>query len=97
MKNKKTTINLTPNNWEKIQTIVCKTKRSQTDIINQAISGLPVIVLGDQKLLAESFFDLRKLIEENKSNEFEKEVIQICQSLNLLIEKIQALTPSETE
>lgn len=56
MDGKKTTVNLTAENLQKIHKLVKETGRSQTDLINQAISEIPIIVLGDQKSIGDLFF-----------------------------------------
>lgn len=68
---------------------------TQSELINQSIAEIPVIVLGDQASLAESFFELRRLIATNNSTEIGKEIEHLCQSLNLLMAKINALMQSK--
>ena len=91
MDGKKTTINLTSNNLQKINNLIKETGRTQTDLINQAISGIPIIVLGNQKDIATCFFDLRKAVNSKNTSEIHKEVEQTCQSLNSLMAKIEEM------
>lgn len=90
--NKKTTVNLTSENWEKVKKIATDTGLTQSEIINQAVADIPIINLGDQPTLAESFFELRQFIAYDETTKYEEGVNQICQSLNLLMEKIAELT-----
>ena len=97
MDGKKTTVNLTAENLQKIHKLVKKTGRSQTDLINQAISEIPIVVLGDQKGIATCFFDLRKAVYSKNIPEIHTEVELTCRSLNLLMAKIDAMTHLKEE
>ena len=91
MSRKKTTVNITSDNHMKIQQIQQETGLTQSEIINQAIAEIPVIVLGNQKTLAENFFEIRKLISRNNAEEINEEVAEACQLLNSLMAKIAEL------
>lgn len=97
MDGKKTTVNLTAENLQKINKLIKETGRTQTDLINQAISEIPVVVLGNQKDLATCFFDLRKAVNSKNASEIQKEVELTCQLLNLLMAKIEEMTHSKGE
>ena len=88
---KKISVNLTPENWSKIQKIMKQTDMTQTEILNNAIAQIPILILGDRRLLAESFFELRKSLEDIDDEEIRKGVDTVCQSLNLLIEKLDEM------
>lgn len=62
---------------------------TQSDFINQAIAGIPFVMLGNRKSIAQAFFELRIMVAKKNNIEFQKEVEEICQSLNLLMEKIE--------
>ena len=97
MDGKKTTVNLTAENLQKIHKLAKETGRTQTDLINQAISEIPIVVLGNQKSIATCFFDLRKAVDSKNEPEIHKEVELTCQSLNLLMAKITEMTHSKGE
>lgn len=97
MDGKKTTVNLTAENLQKINNLIKETGRSQTDLVNQAISEIPIVVLGNQKSIATCFFDLRKAVNSKNEPEIHKEVELACQSLNSLMEKIEEMTHSKGE
>lgn len=94
MKNKKTTVNLSPENAKKIRKLSKETGRSQSDLINAAITNVPIISMGNQKDIAECFFDLRKATVENSDSDIGKAVNQTCQSLNFVTAKIEVLMQS---
>lgn len=94
MKNKRTTVNLSPENAEKIRKLSKETGRSQSDLINAAIANVPIINMGNQKDIAECFFDLRKATTEKNNSIIGKEVNRACQFLNSVMAKIEALTRS---
>ena len=77
----------------KIQRIQQETSLTQSEIINQAIAEIPIIVLGNQKNLAEYFFEIRKAISRNNAENVNKEVAEACQLLNSLMAKIAELKP----
>lgn len=86
---KKTTVNLTEENVRKMKIAIDDAGITQSDFINQAISEIPFVMLGNRKSIAQSFFELRILATKNIDNEFRKGVEELCQSLNLLMEKIE--------
>lgn len=77
----------------RIQQVQQKTGLAQSEIINHAIAGIPIIVLGNQKSLAENFFEIRKLVSKNDTENINKEVAEACQLLNSLMAKIAELMP----
>lgn len=89
MANKKTTVNLTEENAKKMKQAVSDSGMTQSDFINQSIAGIPFVMLGNRKNIAESFFELRIAAAKNNNNEFRKGVEELCQSLNFLMEKIE--------
>lgn len=89
MQSKKTTVNLTEENVKKIKKAITDSGMTQSDFINQAIAGIPFIMLGDRKSIAQSFFELRIMLAEKNDIKFRKEVEELCRSLNLLMEKIE--------
>ena len=95
MKNRKTSLNLSEENYKRIQKLIAETGRSQSDLINSAISNVPIIVLGNQKKIAEIFFDLHKAVSQSDIAKIQEEVDRACRCLNLLMAKIEELTPSE--
>lgn len=88
---KKISINLTSENVQKLDKIKKESSMNQTDIINQALANVPIIMLGDRKTIAECFFDLRQMMREDEYEIFREEVVEVCQSLNLLMGKIAEL------
>lgn len=88
---KKISINLTDENIQKLDMIKKDSTMSQTDIINQAIANVPIIMLGNRRSIAECFFDLRLMMQNDDYGAFRKEVDEVCQSLNLVMEKIAEL------
>lgn len=97
MASRKTTVNLSEENWKKIQRLVKETGLTQSDLINQAVSGIPVIYLGNQKSLAESFFEIRRALSSNKLERVKSEVEDACRLLNSLMGKIGELMLSSEE
>ena len=97
MSGKKTTVNLTSENLKKINRLIQETGRTQTDLVNQAISGVPIIAMGNQHDIATCFFDLKKAVNSQKMSEAHKEVERACRSLNLLMEKIEELMRLKTD
>lgn len=89
MPSKKTTVNLTEDNVTKMKKAIADSGLTQSDFINQAIAGIPFVMLGDRKSIAQSFFELRIAAAQKNSIEFRREVDELCQSLNLLIAKIE--------
>lgn len=89
MSSKKTTVNLTEENAKKMKRAISDSGITQSDFINQCIAKIPFVMLGDRKSIAQSFFELRILATRNIDNEFRKGVEELCQSLNLLMEKIE--------
>ena len=89
MNTKKTTVNISSDNYIKVQKISQETGLTQTEIINAAIADMPIIVLGNQKNIAESFFEIKKLLAKNDTTNIKKEVNVVCQSLNLLMQKLE--------
>lgn len=94
MGSRKTTVNLSEENWKKLQRLTKETGLTQSDLLNQAVSGIPVIHLGDQKSLAENFFEIRRALSSNKLERVKSEVEEACRLLNLLMEKIGEMTLS---
>ena len=92
---KKFSLNLTEANWKKVEDIVKKTGMTRTEVINKAIGDVPIVILGEQKTLALTFFELRKAVADLNYEQFREEVDRACQSLNLLMAKIEELAPSE--
>lgn len=89
MPSKKTTVNLTEKNVKKMKRAITDSGMTQSDFINQAIAGIPFVMLGNRKSIAQAFFELRIMVAKKNNIEFQKEVEEICQSLNLLMEKIE--------
>lgn len=88
MTSKKTTVNLTEENVKKMKQAISDSGMTQSEFINQSISGIPFVMLGNRKNIAQAFFELRILAAKNNDIEFKKEVDELCQSLNSLMEKI---------
>lgn len=89
---KKTTVDLSMENHDKMKKAIEDSGKTMTqnEFINNAIAGIPIIVLGDGKLLANSFFDIRKLMEDKTDLQtIKEEVNELCQLLFLLMEEIQ--------
>lgn len=92
IKKKKTTVDLTPDNLKKMEEAIKTSGKTmtQSEFVNNAIAKIPIIILGDGKLLAESFFEIHKLMENETNLEVvREEVNKLCQSLFLLTEEIQ--------
>lgn len=92
MKGKKVSVNLSEENFARLTEAVKKTGMSQTEFINSAIAGVPIIILGDRRMVAECFFDLRRMMRNCDYEGFGKGVDEVCQSLNTVMEKIEELT-----
>lgn len=92
MKSKKTTVNLSGENYEKVRRIVDEEGMTQSDVINRAIANLPIVFLGNRRTLATSFFEIRCLLENEKNSEVREEVEKVCRLLNSLMQKIEELT-----
>lgn len=90
---KKTTVNLSEASQEKMISAIKDSGMSQSDFINKAILEIPIIMLGDRKSIAQSFFELRLDAEKNNDMDFKKGVEDVCRSLNLLIQKIEERNP----
>ena len=90
---KKTSVNITEENYLKMQQVLADSGMSQTEYINKALAEVPIIMLGNRKNLANSFVELTILLEKNdkNTNEIFKEVTEICRLLNLLVGKIEDL------
>lgn len=89
---KKISLNLTEANYDKLVEAVEKSGISKTEFINKAIAEVPIIILGDRKMLAECFFDLRRMMLDDDYEGFGKGVSEVCQSLNMVMEKIEEVT-----
>lgn len=89
MASKKTTVNLSEENVIKMKIAINDSGITQSDFINQCISEIPFVMLGNRKSIAQSFFELRIMVAEKNNIEFRKGVEELCQSLNLLMEKIE--------
>lgn len=88
---KKTTVNLTEKNVKKVKLAISDSGMTQSDFINQAIAGIPFVMLGNRKNIAQTFFELRVLASTKKNFEFRKEVDELCRCLNLLTAKIEEM------
>lgn len=86
---KKTTVNLSEESQVKMASVISDSGMTQSEFINKAILDVPIIMLGDRKSIAQSFFRLRIAVEENNNKDFQEGVEEACQSLNLLIQKIE--------
>ena len=95
MKSKKTTVNISYENLLKIQQLQRDTGLTQSEIINQAISDTPIIILGKQKNLAQCFFDSKKQLANTKTIDVKKEVDETCQCLNSLMQKLEEMMLSK--
>ena len=95
MKSKKTTVNISYENSLKIQQLQHDTGLTQSELINQAISDIPIIILGNQKDLAHCFFDIKKQLANNHTTDVKKEVNEACQCLNSLMLKLEELMLSK--
>lgn len=93
MNGKKTSVILTAQNNEKVEAIVRESGLSKTAVINDMIAGTPIIYLGQRKTIAECFFDIRNMLEEGGIDDVREEVMELCQSLNSLMEKIVEMRP----
>lgn len=91
MHNRKTTVNLTEENYQKMQEVIQTTQISQTEFLNKAVSAVPIVNLGSQRTLAEVFFDLRCACNSGGDENIRREVDRACRSLSLLMEKIEEL------
>lgn len=89
MESKKTTVNLTKENVNKMKKAIADSGMTQSDFINQAIAEIPFVMLGDRKSIAQSFFELRIAAAQKNNIEFRKEVDELCQSLNSLMARIE--------
>lgn len=90
---KKTTVNLNEKSQTKMASIIKDSGMTQSDFINKAILEVPILMLGDRKSIAQSFFELRLAAEKNNDMDFKKGVEDVCQSLNLLMQKIEEQNP----
>lgn len=89
MPSKKTTVNLTKENVKKMKIAISDSGITQSDFINQAISEIPFVMLGNRKSIAQAFFELRIMVAEKNNIEFRKGVEELCRSLSLLMAKIE--------
>lgn len=88
MEAKKTSVNISAENYEKMKKVLESEGLTQSEFINKAIAEVPIVILGNRKLIAESFFDIRNALSEKDDRELKREVEEVCQLLNILIEKI---------
>lgn len=91
MSSRKTTVNLTADNYHKMQKGMQEMEINQTQFINKAVEGIPIINLGNQRTLAEDFFELRCICCDGEDEKIREEIDRVCRSLNSLMEKIEEL------
>lgn len=85
---KKISFRMESTNVEKMEAVTKNTGITQTEFINNACAGIPVICIKNSEGLADCMMDLLTLAEDEKFSEFRKEVCELCQSLKLLTEEI---------
>lgn len=90
----KTSVNIKPENMEKINKIIEDSGGviTKSEVINKAIAGVPIILLGDRKSIAECFVDIRNALTDADMRMVREEARAVCQSLNLLMEKIEEIS-----
>ena len=89
----KTTVNILPENMEKIKFLIEESggQMTKAEIINKAIAGVPIICLGDRKSIAQCFFDIRNALNDGDMDRLSEEVEAACQLLNSLMDEIEGL------
>ena len=88
---KKISINLTDENYKKMEEVIASEEISETEFINNAIENTVIVCLGNRKRLGFGLARLASLYSYGRIDEMKKEVQEICQILNLLMEKIKEL------
>lgn len=90
------TVTLTDRNYKKMKQTTKMAGITQTEFINQACAGVSIFVMEQSKDIAKEFFLIRVALEKNEINENLRERVEkICQSLNLLTEKIRVCCSSK--
>lgn len=92
---KKISFRMESTNVEKMKAVTKNTGITQTEFINKACAGIPVICIKNSEGIADYMMDLLTLVEDENYSEFRKEVDELCQCLGMLTEEIQSFASSQ--